>query len=155
MFSTLENAFSQLIVIQTGYRICTCAVHVYVLRDSLCALAFAMSSQLNVKFNILAASDWDRPLAAGRIKTLAAILFWTKTSVLFIILCKGAFALPSNTNAGKGGVSSSSCRSFGIRKKWIAFYCRPLAFFGGTKPRAAIHFLRTKSGILNANHYAV
>ena len=50
-----------------------------------CALAFAMSSQLNVNLNIKAASDWNRPLVAGRIKTLAAILFWTKTSVLFII----------------------------------------------------------------------
>ena len=78
MFSALENTLSQHIVIKTGYRISTFAVHVYVLRDS---FAFAMSSQLNVNLNILAASDWIRPLVAGRIKTLAAILFWTKTSV--------------------------------------------------------------------------
>ena len=56
-----------------------------------CALAFAMSSQLNVNLNILVASDWIRPFVAGRIKTLAAILFWTKTSV--VIICVEALLL--------------------------------------------------------------
>ena len=83
-----------------------------------CALAFAMSSKLNVNLNIKAASDWNRPLVAGRIKTLAAILFWTKTSVLFIIRVQALLLCHRiQTHEKEAFLPRPACRSFGIRKK--------------------------------------
>ena len=90
-----------------------------------CALAFAMSSQLNVNLNILVASDWIRPLAAGRIKTLATILFWTKTSVLFII-CVEALLLCHRIQTHEKEAFLTHPADLLVRKKWIACYCRPL-----------------------------